>query len=153
MRQSWILRAFLGALCLLPMTAHAEIVTCKARDDANVAFQLNIDWQSETATILRRQGNTFAKVFEKATVVRNSAADAALLAEGTAGNYVGNFNNSCGGIIEQLYFDLAASNGHRAGTVTSTLVWAIKPGVPRKSCRPKFRIPEVTTDTIDVVCE
>lgn len=151
-----ILTLTMGFALAIGATAQAlaaDTVTCKQKD-GNAQFQLVFDWTSDTATIARREGTgAWRKVFEKATAVRNGANDPALLAEGTRKEYVGAWQDDCGGFVEQLFFDLggSGSGNKRAGSVTGEMRWGQKPGAG--DCRPKFRVPESITTIYDVTCD
>jgi hypothetical protein len=153
MSRTWVTRVCLSALCLSPYLAQAETVTCSTFEGVEDAYQLEIDWTSETATILRREASGVTKLFAKATVVRNNASDPSFLAEGTPKQFVGNFGGKCGRMIPQLYFDIGVVDGERVGTMERKFVWAVKPGTRVKDCQPPFATPDVVAETLDVTCQ
>ncbi len=128
-----------------------ETITCKTLG-GDAAYKLEIDWSAETATISAGHGGALKKLFTGATVVRNAPNDPALLAEGAAGNYAGNFKGQCGAFIERLNFDLHGAGGKRAGTVLRETVWATAKGAG-KACAPKLPTPEPLTSLDEVICQ
>lgn len=135
-----------------PALASIETLTCQEEGPIGEAFKLEINWAAQLATISRKVGQVWTKQFAKSTVARNSPDDLSLLAEGTVGNYVGRLSTNCGGLVEQLFFDLAAVGNSRDGTVTAEQIWIKKPGAAR-NCRPTNRMPEPLTSIYNVKCQ
>lgn len=126
-----------------------ETITCTQKGGA-AAYKLDVDWTAEKASISVKSGDTFKKQFAGAAVVRNMPNDLALLAEGTAREFVGDFNGKCGVFIEALNFDLhAGAGGKREGTVTRETVWASRGS---KKCTMKQAISEMLTTVDEVTC-
>lgn len=151
--RGWILGVAALAVAA-PLTAQAETESITCKDKAGeVAYKLDVDWSSEKAVIHGQEKGAWKKLFEAATVVRNGAGDAAMLAEGAAKDYVGGFKaGGCGGVIESPFFDLtsAGDGKKRKGTVAIDLVWAAPLNA---TCRPNHRSPEPLTQIHEVTCE
>ncbi len=156
---------FFFALCAFPAFGATETVTCKvsgASTGVGHAYKLTIDWAKETADIAEKPASqtgvaVWKPLFTKATVVRNSATDKALLAEGTVKQWSGEFTTtkagkSCGGMVEELFFDLRAEGGKRVGTVEKNQRYAKDPKAGT-SCRANYPAPETISDVVNVTCQ
>lgn len=145
---SWTIFAA-GALALLSTVARAEDVTCK--DAGGVSYKLSFNWQTDKADIAVKSGSGWKNLYKGATAVRNSAADKAFLAEGTAKEWVGPANNDagCGKFVEVLYFDVAVQNGKRVGTVERTPKWT---GTEGGNCKAKAAAPDLSGSVTAITC-
>lgn len=146
-----ILAVVIAAVISGAASGATEKISCQTANGV-MAYRLDIDWNTSKAAIAVKSKGVFKTLFTGASVVRNTANDPSLLAEGAADNYAGDFQGRCGRFIERLNFDLRAQAGKRVGTVVRETVWATVKGLA-KPCVPKQGIPELLTALDEVTCQ